>query len=292
MGQIFHACAFNASDKTCCVIDADKFHANCFSSSGVVAVMHNLLRQMPYHVMWGGNYVIDEDYLAKDSKPEYLLGLSTFLKYEDFEMSIEELEEKPYCDKVKFIYENNKFWKKLNVNEIWEETQKYFDWSNNYSVKYSGYLLNHTQKLAVNLADYYEQSKSFTREGDAFAIDAIPTLTETGEGAQMAFYDGISADSTLELVGKWCADLLQITDELPENYNLINCCFADIWGRVRYCFRTFGANEDNLVVCDNASKPLEVAALSILGKRGSPQNVKIERTDKGVTYVTEPVSNL
>jgi len=30
MGQIFYASAYDAKTKKCCVMDAVKFHANCF----------------------------------------------------------------------------------------------------------------------------------------------------------------------------------------------------------------------------------------------------------------------
>jgi hypothetical protein len=56
MGQIFHACAYDIDKKKCCVYDADKFHANCYSFSAEVHAMHYLLRKKAYRIMWGGNY--------------------------------------------------------------------------------------------------------------------------------------------------------------------------------------------------------------------------------------------
>jgi hypothetical protein len=56
MGQIFDACVYDTEDRICSVLDADKFHANCYSYSGAVAVAHYLLRQKAYHVMWCGGY--------------------------------------------------------------------------------------------------------------------------------------------------------------------------------------------------------------------------------------------
>ena len=47
-----------------------------------------------------------------------------------------------------------------------------------------------------------------SKSGDV-AIDLLPVLTETGGGAQMAFFDGISVETTEKLAGKWCGDLLQ-----------------------------------------------------------------------------------
>ena len=59
------------------------------------------------------------------------------------------------------------------------------------------------------------RSLFLTRKGDITTIDALPVLTETGKGAQMAFFDGVSVDSTEELAGTWCGDLLQILEALP-----------------------------------------------------------------------------
>ena len=78
MGQIFHACAYDIDTKTCCVYDADKFHANCYSSCGTVLSMHYLLRQKAYRIMWGGEYVFLWDHLKKFSRTEDLLGMSTY----------------------------------------------------------------------------------------------------------------------------------------------------------------------------------------------------------------------
>ena len=239
--------------------------------------------------MWGGDEAVENDNPANVSKHEYWLGLSTFLNLtydEDFDEYFRK--KKFFSDKLDFLCENSKLWKKLIPKKILEEGAKSFDWSNSPCVAYSGYLLNHTQKLAVSLSDYYERSKSIDREGNEFVIDVIPVLTETGGGSIMALFDGMSADSTEEHIGKWCADLLEIRDELPENYELVTCCFAGIWSRTRYCYRTFGFNEDNFILCNNAGKLLEVVGLSLFGfKRGTPVYVKIEKTEKGIRFFTD-----
>jgi hypothetical protein len=61
MGQIFYATAYDIDAKTCCVMDADKFHANCYAHSDAVCSVHYLLRQKPYRVMWGGYSVVREE---------------------------------------------------------------------------------------------------------------------------------------------------------------------------------------------------------------------------------------
>ena len=286
MGQIFHACAYDIKAKTCCVVDADKFHANCYSFSGAVASMHYLLRHKTYRIMWGGAYVVIDDHLAKYSRDEDLYGISTYQDYEDFEMNNDNLTEKEYYDKVKLIAKYRKQWKKICV---WDKANEYFDWDNTNSVKYEGYMVNHTKKQAVDLEEYYRQSKSLNKGGTVFAIDLLPVLTETGEGTAMALYEGISTDSTEELAGKWCGDELQIVDELPQNFKLINCCIAEIWNRARFCYSNFGVNQDGHLLKDDKQNLYEATRLNFFGKRGEPSILKVEKTEKGVKYSAKPL---
>jgi len=274
MGQIFCASAFDAKTKTSCVMDADKFHANCYSYCGTVFSIHYLLRQKPYNVLWGGHHVVINDNIEKFSREEDLLGLSTYLNYEDFEMNIDDLKEKDYYDKVVKIDKYSKQWEKIDV---WDEAKKYFDWEKTRSTKYEGYLVNHTKMQAVNLSDYFNQSKYLSSDDWEAAIDLIPVLTETGEGTPMALFDGMSAETTEELAGAWCCDLLQIVDELPEGYQIIHCCFADFWKRVKFCFKTFGVNDDGYLFKDETGNLFEGVDMNFLGKRGQIiYNIRVE----------------
>jgi hypothetical protein len=246
--------------------------------------MHYLLRQKPYNVMWGGRYVLIDDYVQEFPRPQDLLGLSTYLDYDDFKRNNEDLASKSYLKNVKFIGKNNKLWKKIDV---WDKAEKYFNWEETLSVKYSGYLLNHTQKLAVNLADYYEQSKSLNSYKEEVIIDVVPVLTETGGGTIMALFDGASAESTEELIGAWCGDLLQIVDELPEKYKVINCCFAEIWHKARLYYCTFGTDKDGYVLKNNTGERFLCVSYSIRQKRSQLRYVKVEKQKKEIKYVTE-----
>ena len=282
MGQIFHACAYDTETKTCCVYDADKFHANCYAHSGAVVAMHYLLRQKPYRIMWGGGYTLFPDNLAKFTSEEDLLGLSTYWYYSDSEINNDkEMTSRSDYDKIKIINENSKQWKRIDV---WDEALRYFDWDNTYSVAYRGYLINHTKKLAIDLADYHSQSKYIAQTGSVMSIDLLPILTETGESTAMALFDGVAAESTEELACQWCGDLLQIVDAAPENYQLVNCCFAEIWSKVRSCYRTFGVNKDGLLLKGNTGELFEAAPLLLNGQRGQLRRIKVEIIDNKVRY--------
>jgi hypothetical protein len=292
MGQIFNACIYDTDDMTCCVIDADKFHANCYSFSGTVVSTHYLLRQKPYRVMWGGGYVLMDDYIETVSRTEDLLGLSTYISYEDIQFKNEDLEEKNWLYNEKFICDNHNRWKRINV---WDEARKYFDWDRTHSVKYNGYLLNHTQKLAVNISDYAAQSLVImsdpsVRKFDEM-IDLVPVLTETGGGVSMALFEGLAADSTEELAETWCGDLLQIVDQLPDDYECINCCFAECWDRAYFCYRVFGADASNYVLGDRHGKRYECAKIGIFGSsRGPAHYIRIELTEDKIRYIPELAS--
>ena len=293
MGQIFKACAYDMENMRCCVIDSDKFHANCYSYSGTVFSMHYLLRQKPHRIMWGGAYVVLWDNVQKFSRTEDLFGLSTYLSFDDFDRNNENIKSKPYFDKVQFIGEKHKLWERINV---WDEAKAYFNYEKTKSVKMSGYLLNHDKKLAINMGDYFVKSMSSFRDADdIFAIDAIPVLTETGEGTSMVFDIGVSIDSTEDLAETWCGDLLQIVDELPKTYTVIPCCFADMWGKARFCCRLFGTNEDDFVLGDKNGNLFTCAITNFdfstkkLYRLPRIRNIKIEEKDDGKYFSTVPV---
>jgi len=84
------------------------------------------------------------------------------------------------------------------------------------------------------------------------AIDPVPVLTETGGGTGMALYDGMSAETTAELAGTWCGNLLEITDTRPNDYGLMHCCFAEAWWRAKYLHRKFGEHDEGLVLKDRS----------------------------------------
>jgi len=280
MGQIFYSCAYDIENRTCCVYEADKFHANCYSMCGSVFSIHYLLRQKPYRIMWGGYNAIGGKELSKFSREEDLLGLSTYLKFK--ESDINDPEYDGCLDKVKFICDNSKRWKKLDV---WNDAKKYFEWEITHCVKYENFLVNHTQKIAIDMEDYFKQSRVFTKKGDEYAIDLIPVLTETGGGAIMAFLDGITEETTEQLAGGWCGDLLQIVDRLPDGYSLINCCFADSNSKVNYCYFMFGTNKDSFLLKNDNGDFCKVVGINIYGERGYVTRLKIQETKDTIEFI-------
>jgi len=279
MGQIFYACAYDVENKKCCVFHADKFHANCYSYSGAVFSMHYLLRQAPYRIMWGGYDVIED--ISEINNEEDLLGLSTYLDSDCFGDNLEELKKKDFYSKIDFIDKNNKLWEHISVED---ESIEYFDWEKNKSVKYSGYLVNHTKKLAVDLEDYFKKSITFLK-GVEIVIDVVPFLTETGGGTEMAIMNGITTETTEDLAGTWCGDLLQIVDTLPDDYKLIDCCISEIGEKAMYCYKKFGVNKDGLILRDEKGNLFTGCKLNVFtDERGPTYYLKATEEEKGILF--------
>jgi hypothetical protein len=232
--------------------------------------------------MWGGHEVTDPDELSRFSRTEDLLGFSTYLEFDESELTDPDSEYNECMDKVRFIYDNSKNWNKLNV---WEEAKEYFKWEITHCVKYENFLVNHTQKLAIDMADYFNQSRSFTPKRENYAIDMIPVLTETGGGTIMAFLKGIAEETTEQLAGGWCGDLLQIVNRVPDGYSLINCCFAEVRSKVQYCYVTFGTNKDGFLLKNDNGDLFKAAMLNIFEKRGPLSRIKVERTTGSVKFI-------
>jgi hypothetical protein len=237
--------------------------------------------------MWGGDDVVTEDNIKRFPRQQDLLGLSTYLGYDFFKLNNHDLKSKSYHKDVEFIEEKGKLWKKIKVED--DVLKKYFNWEKTHSVKYSGYLLNHTKKLAVDIADYCEQSKGLSESGEEVVIDLVPVLTETGGGTEMALLKGTSIETTEKLAGTWCGDLLQIVDELPKKYKVISCCFAEIWHRIRYCYITFGTDKDDYILKNNAGERYNCINYNCFGQCSSARHVRVNKVDNKIQFCAEVI---
>jgi len=171
--------------------------------------------------------------------------------------------------------------------DIWDDAKKYFEWDITYCVKYENFLVNHTQKLAIDMADYFNHSRAVDQSGEDCAIDLIPVLTETGGGSAMAFFDGITEETTEQLAGEWCGDLLQIVDKLPDGYTLINCCFAEFQSKLDYCYDNFGFNGDGFLLKNNNGDLFKAVMLNLCGKRGPVSRFKVKEIKDSIKFIPE-----
>lgn len=109
------------------------------------------------------------------------------------------------------VYRKN--WYSQTKNII-TESHKTFKHIENFQGRYL-YILNHTKKLYTtrNLPNI-----------DGWIVHVLPLVTAEGNGRGGGDYRN-SID--LELVGCWARDLLQISDEIPNDYNLVTFQFQE-----------------------------------------------------------------
>jgi hypothetical protein len=230
--------------------------------------------------MWGGNEII-HDNLDEFEREEDLKGISTFMYFADLQPNNLDLQENPYFEKAKRINEYSRCWKWLDVLD---DAFDYFNYDQTSSVDYSGFLINHDKHVAVSLEQYYNYSKFFDDSLSILAaVDLIPVLTETGGGSHLTMSDGIWVETTENLFGKWCGDLLQISEEPPDGYEIIKCCFADIWQRATYCYYSFGTDNEDFVLDSDKKRYLAVKLDLFDDKRGALRCVKVEETKQSLT---------
>jgi len=284
MEQIFYACAYDPETMTRYVYDAGEFQENCYSFSEAVSALQYVLRQKPYHIIWGGNYIYDDYFFEEFSNSkEDLLALSVYMSYSKSELDTLRFSKKSNYDKKKKIGHLNNRWKDIVISD--ENIRK------NNSAIYKGYLINHTKKLAINLRKYYKQSvgdSTIIGSKDLFVIDAIPILTETGGGFTSALFAGITGDSTYKHRKKWCGDLLEIVNKIPRGYTVINFRFANIVDRYRYCCTKYGLDRDNYILNRN-KKRLVGTKLTVFGGNDTKSYLKFNLLENHIEFV--PIKN-
>jgi hypothetical protein len=170
--------------------------------------------------MWGGEHVTLDRNITYFKRRSDLEGISTFTRPDVFDSEDVYTQDKIYCDKVAFVKNNYESWRRLDAREDALRT-----------IQYTGFLVNHTKRFAVDLEKYYEDS-SFRKMVQGVEIqttvDAIAVLTDTGGGVGMLSGECDAIDTLEHFAGQWCGDLLQITSEIPVSYAYIRFCFAEV----------------------------------------------------------------
>ena len=103
-------------------------------------------------------------------------------------------------------------------------------------LKSSAFLVNHTQKCYIDLAEYIRQNK-WTTAGSwnngvldpndtwEMCINPLPLLTACGNGRGGGDYHECYPD--YDKVGIWAFDLIECTDVRPEGYEKYEPCFTE-----------------------------------------------------------------
>lgn len=95
------------------------------------------------------------------------------------------------------------------------------------------YLVNHTQKIYVDLSSYIEKNK-WHEEGDTWkgehysydmCVNPLPLLTACGNNRGGGDYHDNHPD--FGKVGTWAFDLIEFTDEAPNDYTAVTYYFTE-----------------------------------------------------------------
>ena len=110
----------------------------------------------------------------------------------------------------------------------------------------------------------------------------------------MLFFYGNTVETTNELAGSWCGDLLEITDDLSKqlhgNFRAMYCCFAEAENRANYCLRKFGLDENNFIKANQEGDLFEAVRESVI--RCIPTewyNLKVEHEEGEAKLIPVPV---
>lgn len=90
------------------------------------------------------------------------------------------------------------------------------------------YLINHTQKIYIDLAEY-RRNVEFTESWDGtehkFAVHPLPLLTACGNDRGGGDYHDVFPD--YDKVGTWAFNLIELTDEKPLGYRKVEYKFKE-----------------------------------------------------------------
>jgi len=149
-------------------------------------------------------------------------------------------------------------------------------------VSWSGYLVNHTQKMYIDVVKYYEMS-----EINGGCIDPLVVLAASN-GAATLFWDGFSENSAYSLLGYWFTDIIEWVGNKPENMNeLCDLEFREIFWKTM--LDEWGTTDDGYLADKNGEVFFSRKDLGLLNTKISPSKVKfkISKTDTHVYCESE-----
>jgi len=151
-------------------------------------------------------------------------------------------------------------------------------------VSWTGYLVNHTRKMYIDVAKYYEISKV-----NKNCIDPLVVLTASN-GAATLFWDGFSENSAYSLLGYWFTDIIEWVGNRPENINeLCNLEFCEFFWKTM--LDEWGITDDGYLANKNREIFYLRKNLGLFDTKISPAKVKfkISKTDTHIYCKSEYV---
>jgi len=141
---------------------------------------------------------------------------------------------------------------------------------------WSGYLVNHTKRLFLNVSDYYDRSRI-----DKYCLDPLAVLTASNRCASL-FFDGFTDGTAYSLLGAWFTDVIEWTDHKPTDMNeLCDLEFREPY--IKSMYEKFGLTPEGYIADKNGGILFTRKDLGIFHARidSVRQKYRVTTTDEG-----------
>jgi len=150
------------------------------------------------------------------------------------------------------------------------------------SFEWSGYLVNHSQGLFINVSDYYERSRIGTH-----CLDPLAILAASNSCASL-FWEGFTDGSAYSLLGSWFTDVVEWVDNKPTAINeLAGLEFCELF--LRSMYDEWGLTSENYLADRNGKTLYLRKDIGIFFTKISPVSCKykFKKIDNGYTLASE-----
>ena len=143
--------------------------------------------------------------------------------------------------------------------------------------EWTGYLVNHTQKLFFRVTDYYNRSNIKTH-----CLDPLAILTASNSCASL-FFNSFTDGSAYSLLGDWFTDVIEWTEKEPTDMDEIcDLEFSELY--LQLMLNEWGLTSENYLADKNGKILYTRKDLGIFNIRISPAKQKYLCTINDCTY--------
>jgi hypothetical protein len=202
MGQYYMPLVIDANGnmKTLCSHDFDnglKLMEHSWIGNNFVNAVTSLIMNNPCKIAWIGDYSNEYEGCAYEKIPH-----EEFMKF--YNAAWDE-RDRYKIGKEKFVEQD--------FNLINDRTRRM-------------YLINHTQKTAINIGEYIVQNICINGDWKGWCVNPLPLLTACGNGRGGGDYN-YHAKIGIEDVGTWAFDMIEVAEEIPNGYESVMYKFRE-----------------------------------------------------------------
>ena len=144
--------------------------------------------------------------------------------------------------------------------------------------EWSGYLVNHTQGLYVNVLDYYERSRI-----GKFCLDPLAILTASNRASSL-FWHGFTEGSAYSLLSSWFTDVVEWVDIKPTDINeLAGLEFCELF--LQSMHNEWGLTSDDYLADRNSEILYFRKDMGIYNTKLSPARCKFKYSKSADGYI-------